>query len=242
MVPRVKSPGQAWLFLSARPDQRQTLRGLITAWMDTAINALMTLNPDSERRIWFVMDELPALNRLPSLEMILAEARKYGGCVLAGFQSMPQLTTIYGTSTAQTLLDLFNTQVFFRSTDPNTTSWISKVLGEAESREIQENVSYGAQSVRDGVSLSQQHRKRAVVLPTQVATLEDLHCYVKLPGNYPVTQLKMKYKKGRKVAPGFVERPVTLPKSCTKKTIKKNKMEKTIKIEQSENEFSQYLV
>ncbi len=240
--PRVKSPGQAWLFLSARPDQRQTLRGLITAWMDTAINALMTLNPDSERRIWFVMDELPALNRLPSLEMILAEARKYGGCVLAGFQSMPQLTTIYGTSTAQTLLDLFNTQVFFRSTDPNTTSWISKVLGEAESREIQENVSYGAQSVRDGVSLSQQHRKRAVVLPTQIATLEDLHCYVKLPGNYPVTQLKMKYKKGLKVAPGFVERPECIDKSSCKEAAGASSPERDARNVPSEDDLAHNLV
>lgn len=226
----------SWLFLSARPDQRQTLQGLMTAWMDTAISALMTLEPDSNRRLWFVMDELPALNRLPSLEMMLAEARKYGGCVLAGFQSMPQLTTVYGTSIAQTLLGLFNTQVFFRSTDPDTTSWISKVLGEAEIQEMKESLSYGAQSARDGVSLSQQDRRRSVVLPTQIANLKDLQCYVRLPGDYPVTQLKMKYKPARKISSGFLERPVALSKISPKKVVEKIEPEGNAKTAESKDE------
>ncbi|MEN8237373.1 MAG: type IV conjugative transfer system coupling protein TraD [Pseudomonadota bacterium] len=196
----------SWLFLSARPDQRQTLKSLMTAWMDTSINALMTLPPDSNRRVWLILDELPALHRLPSLEMALAESRKYGGCVVAGFQSIPQLTTVYGTSSAQTLLDLFNTQIFFRNTDPNTTEWISKVLGEQETQEIKENLSYGANTVRDGVSLSQQERKKSVVLPTEVANLQDLQCYVKLPGGYPITQLQMSYQQAKQKVKGFVEK------------------------------------
>ncbi len=113
---------------------------------------------------------------------------------MAGFQSIPQLTTVYGTSSAQTLLDLFNTQVFFRNTDPNTTEWISKVLGEEEIQEVRENLSYGAETVRDGVSISQHDRKRSVVLSTEITNLPDLQCYVKLPGGYPITKLTMSYK------------------------------------------------
>ena len=192
--PRGKETEQPWLFLNAQPDQRQTLKSLMTAWMDTSINALMTLPPDSNRRLWFILDELPALHKLPSLEMALAESRKYGGCIMAGFQSMPPLTTVYGTSSAQTLLDLFNTQIFFRNTDPNTTEWISKVLGEEEIQEVRESLSYGAETVRDGVSISQHDRKKSVVLPTEIANLPDLQCYVKLPGGYPVTRVKMRYK------------------------------------------------
>ncbi|MEN8236952.1 MAG: type IV conjugative transfer system coupling protein TraD [Pseudomonadota bacterium] len=228
-------PG-SWLFLSAFPGQRQSLQGLMTAWMDTAISALMTLEPNYDRRLWFVMDELPALNRLPSLEMMLAESRKYGGCVLAGFQSMPQLTTVYGASIAQTLLGLFNTQAFFCSTNPDTTSWISKVLGEAEIQEVKESLSYGAQAARDGVSLSQQHRRRSVVLPTQISSLKSLQCYVKLPGDYPVTQLQMSYKKGQIVAPGFLARPVALSKISPKKMEEKRELVKDEKTAESKDE------
>ncbi|MEN8237544.1 MAG: type IV conjugative transfer system coupling protein TraD [Pseudomonadota bacterium] len=184
----------SWLFLNAQPDQRQALKSLMTTWMDTSISALMSLPPSSDRRVWFILDELPALHKLPSLEMALAEIRKYGGCVMAGFQSMAQLTSVYGASTAEALLNLFNTQVFFRNVDPRTTEWIAKVLGEQEIRQVQENLSYGADTVRDGVSLSQQDRKKLIVLPTEIAALKNLECYLKLPEGYPVAKVKIRYK------------------------------------------------
>ncbi len=183
-----------WLFLSARPDQRETLLPLITGWLDTAINALMTLSSDYNRRLWFIIDELPSLQKLPSLETAMAESRKYGGCVLAGVQSFPQLSTIYGQNQAQSILDLFNTKIFFRNTDPNTTAWISKVLGEAELTEQLENVSYGANTIRDGVSLSPQTRTKPLVLPAEIASLKDLEAFVKFPGSLPVCKIQMQYK------------------------------------------------
>lgn len=198
-----KAHRDQWLFLSARPDQRETLLPLITGWLDTAINALMTLSPAPKRRLWFVIDELPSLQRLPSLETAMAESRKYGGCTLAGIQSFPQLSTLYGQHQAQSILDLFNTKIFFRNTDPNTTAWISKVLGEAELTEQQENVSYGANTIRDGVSLSPQTRTKPLVLPSEVASLKDLEAFVKLPGFLPACKLQMKYKDVPGIASGF---------------------------------------
>jgi type IV conjugative transfer system coupling protein TraD len=193
-----------WLFLSIKPDQRETLLPLLSAWLDTAINALMTLNPDSERRLWFIIDELPALQKLPSLGTAMAESRKYGGCVLAGIQSFPQLSHTYGQHQAQSILDQFNTKIFFRNTDPTITAWISKVLGEAEITEQHENLSYGANSIRDGVSLSPQTRTKPLVLPTEIANLRDLEAFVKFPGQYPVCRTRLTYKKTIQIAPGFI--------------------------------------
>lgn len=183
-----------WLFLSCKPDQRETLLPLLSAWLDTAINALMSLPPDAERRLWFIIDELPALQKLPSLETMMAEGRKYGGCVLAGVQSFPQLYHTYGQNQAQSILDQFNTKIFFRNTDPTITAWISKVLGEAEVTEQQENLSYGAHSIRDGVSLSPQTRTKPLILPTEIANLQDLEAFIKFPGSYPVCRTKLTYK------------------------------------------------
>ena len=103
---------------------------------------------------------------------------------MAGVQSFPQLTATYGQNKAQAILDLFNTKVFFRNTDPNTNQWISKVLGEAETTEHIENVSYGANTIRDGVSLSQQNKTKPLALPTEIANLKDLEAYLKLPGDF----------------------------------------------------------
>lgn len=199
---------QGWLFLTARADQRQTLVPLISAWVDIAINALMVLPPDQKRRLWFIMDELASLQKLPRLQMGLAEARKYGGCFLAGFQSRPQLEEVYGRSAADSMLDLFNTKLFFRCTEPSTQLWISKVLGDREETSPQENISFGANSMRDGVSLSRQTRQTPLIMPTQLSQLRDLNCYLKLPGDYPCVKLQMKYQKAPFLAkPAFLLKP-----------------------------------
>ena len=107
---------------------------------------------------------------------------------------MPQLEEIYGRQAAESMLDLFNTKVFFRCTEPSTQGWISQVLGDKEETEPQESISYGANSMRDGVSLSHHTRQKPIVMPTELSQLKDLECYVKLPGDYPCTKLQMTYQ------------------------------------------------
>jgi type IV secretory pathway TraG/TraD family ATPase VirD4 len=218
------------IFITARSDQRQTLKPLISAWVDMAINALMVLPEDYTRRLWFIIDELAALQKLPSLQMGLAEGRKYGGCFLVGFQSKPQLEEIYGRQGAESMLDLFNTKVFFRCTEPSTQTWISKVLGDKEEIEPQENISYGANSMRDGVSLSHHTRQKPLVMPTELSQLKDLECYIKLPGDYPCTKLQMTYQTASNLAvPAFLlkpEKPMSYEEAQeieTKPTVKKAK-------------------
>ena len=111
-----------------------------------------------------------------------------------GFQSKPQLEEIYGRQAAESMLDLFNTKIFFRCTEPSTQTWISKVLRDKEEIEPQENISYGANSMRDGVSLSHHTRQKPLVMPTELSQLKDLEAYIKLPGYYPCTKLQMTYQ------------------------------------------------
>src|SRR3546814_13153615 len=77
-------------------DLLPSLRPLITVWLDIAISAIMSLKPDQQRRLYCVIDELPSLQKLPSLSDFLARARKYGGCGILGVQSSPQLAANYG--------------------------------------------------------------------------------------------------------------------------------------------------
>ncbi|WP_085784268.1 type IV conjugative transfer system coupling protein TraD [Candidatus Nucleicultrix amoebiphila] len=202
-ISQSKSDDQ-WLFLTAMPDQRKTLRPLISAWLDLSINALMSEAPDPKRRLWFITDELPALQKLPSLKTGLAELRKYGGCVLAGIQSIPQLEEIYGKAASQNMLNLFNTFLFFRNNDPSTTLWISKVLGECEQKETQENLSYGAHAMRDGVSINQMTKTSPLIIPTEIGALKDLEAYLKLPGGFPIVKMRMRYKSIFSIASVFV--------------------------------------
>lgn len=103
-----------------------------------SLNALLSLDPNQERRLWFIVDEIAKMNKLPALASALAESRKYGGCIMIGIQSIAQLTENYGYAVSQGILDMFNSFIFFRSHHPQTTEWMAKVLGTVEQEELHE--------------------------------------------------------------------------------------------------------
>lgn len=203
----LKEEDGSWLFLTAAPDQRATLKPLIATWLDIAFNGIMSLDHekgyDLDRRVWFILDELPALQKVPSLQTALAESRKFGGCVVAGIQNIHQLQKIYGQSESQSILNLFNTSYIFRTEDPETCRYLSSKLGEQELHDVQENISYGANTMRDGVNLNVQQKKHTLVLPTEISLLPNLECFVKYPGSWPVTRLKMKLEKPQPITSAF---------------------------------------
>ena len=115
----------------------------------------MEIGIDSKRRLWFVIDELPALGKLPALSPIMAEGRKYGACVLAGLQSLNQLYSQYGYYDGSAILGQFGTSFFFNNKEPAITKMISSICGIETITRQQKNTSYGANEFRDGVSYSE---------------------------------------------------------------------------------------
>jgi hypothetical protein len=109
-----------------------------------------------------------------------------------------KLTTFLLTSEGKEFETLFKgieaTNFTCNSNEKTTQQWISKALGDTEKIEPQENISYGAHSTRDGISLSRHTRQKPLVMPTELSQLENLESYVKLPGDYPCTKLQMTYQ------------------------------------------------
>jgi type IV secretory pathway TraG/TraD family ATPase VirD4 len=156
------------------------------------------MQPDLNRRLWFVVDELPSLNRLKDLEFFLSEGRKYGGCGLFAFQSPSQLEAIYGPLIARTIMSNCMTKIVFTEQDPETADKISRAFGEREIREFNEGVSYGAHETRDSVNLSSHKKNIPLVSVTDIQSLERNRAFVKLPGNMPITKIKLSISKTRK--------------------------------------------
>src|ERR1700730_283886 len=71
-----------WLFISSLGSKHESLKPLITTWLDIAVNELLSLPPNSKRRIWVILDEVASLHQLPYLIHALSEARKFGGCFI----------------------------------------------------------------------------------------------------------------------------------------------------------------
>jgi type IV conjugative transfer system coupling protein TraD len=198
-----KKKGQ-WVFLTGTPDQRETLRPFLTAFVGSAVNALMSCKPDQGRRLWFIIDELASLHKQEALPKALAEIRKYGGCIAVGLQDIPQLQTQYGRAEAESLVSLLNTRVIFRNGHPDTARVMSQMLGEQEVREAVEGISYGANSIRDGVSLNDQNKMKPVVTPTDLMSLENREAYLKLPGNLPIAKVKFAIPNAKLICPAFI--------------------------------------
>jgi type IV secretory pathway TraG/TraD family ATPase VirD4 len=85
---------------------------------------------------------------------------------------------------------------------------VSRELGEEELDESKENYSYGANSVRDGISLGNQRATRAIVTYPEVLELANLKCFVRLPGQYPVTRLDLRYQKRAGGAISLIKRMI----------------------------------
>jgi type IV secretory pathway TraG/TraD family ATPase VirD4 len=99
----MKSEGDGWLFLSSSLPHRAASRPLLAARLSIAMRSLMKLEPSLDRRVWFVVDELPALGKVKDLEMLVCEGRKFGACALLAMQSPAQIEAIYGRQSARTI-------------------------------------------------------------------------------------------------------------------------------------------
>lgn len=194
----------SWVFIMSTPDQRETLKPLLSGLITVALNSLMSTNPDSNKRLWFIIDELISLNKQEVLPKALAEIRKYGGCIAAGVQNISQLQEQYGYAETKSLSSLFNTKVIFRNSDHETARYMSQLIGEQEIMEAMETISYGEHAYRDGVSLNDQKKVKPTVSATDIMALNDLEAYLKLPGDLPVTKVKFGISKIEKTCAPFI--------------------------------------
>ena len=195
-----------FLFLTSRGDQHASLRGLISTWLEIAVNALLSLDQDDGRRVWVVLDELPTLHQVPSLQPGLAESRQFGGCFVLGIQVISALRDLYGRNGAETISGLCGTRVVLAAPDRDTAQWSADSLGRSEVEEVAEGFSYGANTIRDGVSLTPKRELRALALASEIMQLPSLHGYLRFPGPLPVARIRLGYVTRPKAAERFVAR------------------------------------
>ncbi len=192
----------SWIFITSNKSIHDTIKPLITSWLNIATASILSLEPDQDRRIWLIIDELPTLNKLPAIQTTPAESRKYGGCFILGFQNYPQLLDIYGKNGTDALCGSCSTAVIFRCNESSFSEWGSKQLSRAEMIETSESISYGVNEIRDGVNLGKQRKERAIVLPAELQNLPDLEGYIKLGRGFPVAKFTDQWQHYDTVAKG----------------------------------------
>ncbi len=195
----------SWLFLPVRESEIEIQKPLISTWIQAAAKGLMARGVNNERTLWIVVDELPSLKKIPALSMLMAEGRGFGAAVVLGIQEINQLEEEFGKNTSKTILGLCSTQFHFRLNNADTAEWVSKVLGEAEREEVDEDLNYSADDIRDGVRVSSKRQNRKIVLPSEIMDLPDLSCFAKIWGVESKARIDIPFLRLPKSADGFIQ-------------------------------------
>lgn len=182
---------QGNLFITWREDMLDSLRPLVSGWVDILIASILTLPTKSQRPLWLVLDELASLQRLGSLEIALTKSRKHGLRVVAGLQAVSQLDALYGHDNAQTLRSCFRNLLALgcSNADPETAKAISDGLGQIEIERTQ--TSYNQGRAGGTTSRSKQRSTESLVLPSELTSLPPLHGYLKFSGKYAVAKIQL---------------------------------------------------
>ena len=232
-----------FLFLATKPSCRDLTLALIACMTESAFSRLLDIGIKEDRRIWFVIDELSALGKLPSLPTLMAEGRKYGACVLSGLQSLNQLYSNYGQYEGSTIFGQFGTNFFFRNNEPAIAKTISSMAGRETIYRQQKNTSFGAHEFRDGVSYSEQQQHKDLIEYSDLASLAVGECFALMPEpQVRVVKLEIPEAKLTNKNEGFVqsENPITEPQAHDIVSINEDN-DKLQKLESLEHDSSRSL-
>jgi type IV conjugative transfer system coupling protein TraD len=198
----------SWLFIPAREDVREAIRPLMSMWLGIAVQAGMSLPQSHSRRLWFILDELPTLQKLPSLDTVLAGGRKYGITCLLGIQAIAQLREVYGHDGAAALLSHPSTRLTLRVNDFETAEYLSKSLGDRHT--IRKVTSESRNTGGGGQSTSEQHSIEAAVLSSEIMSLPNLVGYLRVPNDPVIKKIKLVRRERQALADLYQDRELDL--------------------------------
>lgn len=128
---------RGWIFITSRPTLREALRPLISLWIDLLVLRLLNEPDPGQKPVWFVIDELASLQRLPQLHTAITENRKSQNPVVLGFLGRSQMEARYGED-AEAMLSQPATKIFLRTSEPRAAKWVSEAIGEVEIERLRE--------------------------------------------------------------------------------------------------------
>jgi len=161
---------------------------------------LLTAPQPEQKPVWFVIDELASLQKLPQLHTAITENRKSKNPLVLGFQGKAQLEVIYG-HLAEVMLSQPATKIFMKTAEPKAAEWISEAIGKVEIERLKETKFDGS---RSGKNFTLERQIEPLVMGSEITGLDDRHAYLKLGNN--VARFAFDYLDLPTPTPGFLPR------------------------------------
>lgn len=195
---------KGFIFLTGDAEHAAATRNITSTLLEISANALMSCDQVDEPKIWFIIDEVPSLNKLPFLPPSLAQIRQFGGAIVLGYQVYAQLEDIYGEKGAQSIAGVLNNRFVFNTPDARTAEMFSKSLGSQDAEENHSNISVGAHETRDGVQFVRQRVERQIVTASEIQSLPQFVGYVRFAYDAPTARIEFKPFDKKPVADKFI--------------------------------------
>lgn len=196
------STRKGWIFMTSSATEREALRPLHSLWIDLLVMRLLSAPQTDQKPVWFVLDELASLQRLPQLHTAITENRKSKNPLVLGLQGKAQLEVIYG-HLAEVMLSQPATKIFLKTTEPKAAEWVSNAIGKVEVERMKETHFDGS---RSGKNFSLDRQTEPLVMDSEISGLENRRAFLKLGNN--VARFRFEYMDVPQSTLGFVPRRV----------------------------------
>jgi len=132
------------LVIGTNANEQEFMQPLQTALTNMLISEGLSLG-ESERDVWFVLDELAALNKIPKLKNLLTLGRSFNLKCVAATQDVPQIKSVYGEMEAATLIGQFSSQFWGVLNNQESATFAANQFGNQriERLNISENQNQG---------------------------------------------------------------------------------------------------
>lgn len=180
------------LILGGIPERKRLASLTANLALQTMVSEILSLPNDLNRRVWLFLDEFGSLGRNDCVLDAFSVGRSKGMCCVIGIQDIGKIEYIYGRELARSIVNSFSTSIFLRSTDPDTSQWVSRILGEQEIREhystTESTSSSKGQSGKQESKTESVHTK-PLFLPSEISNFEVLSGVLNVSG-WPIAKLK----------------------------------------------------
>lgn len=194
-----------FLFLTVPPNHLELLKPFISAVINILITEILSFPDDQNRRVFFIIDELGALQKIPAITNGLTLGRSKGLSFWVGIQDFGKIDQKYSRSIRETLWNNCITKIIFRTDAPDTCQYLAQAIGQAEIEESKKSHSMGVEDNRDGLSIARHTLVKYALLPSQIQQIPDLTAIVKILNFEPAYPCQIEIPDIQSSVPGFIE-------------------------------------
>ena len=193
----IRSDNNQTLILGGVPERKALAALTAKLVLLVLISEILSMPDDINRRVWLILDEFTSLGQSDIILDALSMGRSKGLCAVVGVQDFGRIELSYGREIAKSIVNSFNTSFLLRSTDPDTSLWVSRILGEQEVREhysSTESTAKNSGSKNRHESQTESIQRKSLLLPSQISNFKTLNGVLRVPG-WPSALLEWPYTK-----------------------------------------------